>query len=134
MASALDTLCGQSFGARRYHMLGIHTQCAMFVLLVVSIILALVSTNTKMILIALHQDQEISEGAGLFARYMILSVIAYGQLQCLVKFLQTQNSLSHGTKFWSCSFNPHLIMLDIRFQIRAANLRSCTGKFHLLLD
>lgn len=91
MASALDTLCGQSFGAKRYHMLGIHTQCAMFVLLIVSILIAIVSSNTKMIPIALHQDQEISEGAGLYARYMIPSVVAYGQLQCLVKFLQTQN-------------------------------------------
>ncbi|XP_023515399.1 protein DETOXIFICATION 16-like isoform X2 [Cucurbita pepo subsp. pepo] len=91
MASALDTLCGQSFGAKRYHMLGLHTQCAMFVLLVVSIFLVIITSNTKMILIALHQDQDISKGAGLYARYMIPSVVAYGQLQCLVKFLQTQN-------------------------------------------
>ncbi|XP_057464800.1 LOW QUALITY PROTEIN: protein DETOXIFICATION 16-like [Actinidia eriantha] len=91
MASALDTLCGQSYGAKQYHMLGIHMQRAMFVLLLVSIPLAVIWANTGPILVAFGQDPEISEVAQLFARYMIPSIFAYGLLQCLVKFLQTQN-------------------------------------------
>lgn len=39
----------------------------------------------------LGQDPEISQEAELYARYMIPSIFAYGLLQCLVKFLQTQN-------------------------------------------
>jgi MATE family multidrug resistance protein len=42
MASALDTLCGQAFGARQYHLLGIYKQRAMFLLTIVSIPLAVV--------------------------------------------------------------------------------------------
>lgn len=91
MASALDTLCGQSYGAKQYHMLGIHTQRAMFVLSIVSIPLAFVWANTGTILVTLGQDPEISQEAELYARYMIPSIFAYGLLQCLVKFLQTQN-------------------------------------------
>lgn len=117
MASALDTLCGQLFGAKQYHMLGIHTQCVMFVLLVVSIFLAIITTNTKMVLIALHQDQEISEGAGFYARYMIPSVFAYGRLVSGEILTNSKHCLPYGTKFWSYCFNPHLIMLDICFQI-----------------
>lgn len=91
MASALDTLCGQSFGAKQYHLLGIHMQRAMVVLLVVSVFLAIIWANTKPILIAMHQNHEISEEAGTYASFMIPSVFAYGLLQCLVSFLQNQN-------------------------------------------
>lgn len=91
MASALDTLCGQAYGARQYHLLGIHMQRAMFVLLLVSLPLAIIWANTGPILIALGQDPEISEEAERYARFMIPSLFAYGLLQCLVKFLQTQN-------------------------------------------
>ncbi|KAL9330318.1 hypothetical protein ACSQ67_005321 [Phaseolus vulgaris] len=91
VASALDTLCGQSYGAKQHHMLGIHMQRAMLVLMIVSIHLAFFWANTSSILTALGQDPEISAEAGQYARLMIPSLFAYGLLQCLNKFLQTQN-------------------------------------------
>ncbi|XP_057974200.1 protein DETOXIFICATION 16-like isoform X2 [Malania oleifera] len=91
MASALDTLCGQSYGAKQYHMLGIHMQKAMLVLLLVSIPLAVIWANTGSILMTLGQDPEISKEAEVYARFMIPSLFAYGLLQCLNRFLQTQN-------------------------------------------
>ncbi|CAL8995064.1 unnamed protein product [Prunus brigantina] len=42
MGSALETLCGQAYGAKQYNMLGVHMQRAMLTLLVVSIPLALI--------------------------------------------------------------------------------------------
>ena len=91
MGSALETLCGQAYGAKQYHMLGIHTQRAMLTLTLVSIPLAFIWFYTPTIFIALGQDQEISNGAGTFIRWMIPSLFAYALLQCLTKFLQTQN-------------------------------------------
>ncbi|GMN46325.1 hypothetical protein TIFTF001_015499 [Ficus carica] len=91
MASALETLAGQSYGAKQYHMLGIHTQRSMFVLLLVSVPLAVIWANTEPILLAVGQDAAIAAEAGRYARLMIPSIFAYGLLQCLVKFLQTQN-------------------------------------------
>eukprot|EP00258_Populus_trichocarpa_P021880 XP_024437899.1 protein DETOXIFICATION 16-like isoform X2 [Populus trichocarpa] len=91
MASALDTFCGQAYGARQFHMLSIHMQRAMVVLLLVSIPLAIIWANTRPILMACGQQKDIAEEAGLYARFMIPSLFAYGLLQCLVKFLQTQN-------------------------------------------
>lgn len=93
MGSALDTLCGQSFGAKQYHMLGIHMQRAMFVLLLVSIPLAFVWANTGLILVAVGQDPDISTEAGTYARFMIPSLFAYALLQCQIRFLQTQNNV-----------------------------------------
>ncbi|MBA0559306.1 hypothetical protein Golob_016273 [Gossypium lobatum] len=91
MATALDTLCGQSYGAKQYSMLGIHMQRAMLILVIVSIPLAIIWINTTPILLFFGQDYEISMAAGEYACFMVPSLFAYGLLQCLVKFLQTQN-------------------------------------------
>lgn len=91
MGSALDTLCGQSYGAKQYHMLGVHMQRAMIVLLLSSIPIALVWAYTGYILTALGQDPDIAAEAGQYARFMIPSIFAYVMLQCHIRFLQTQN-------------------------------------------
>lgn len=51
MASALDTLCGQAFGARQYYLLGIYKQRAMFLLTLVSVPLSVVWFYTGEILL-----------------------------------------------------------------------------------
>ncbi|KAK7358170.1 hypothetical protein VNO77_00094 [Canavalia gladiata] len=91
LATALDTFCGQSNGAGQYHMLGIHMQRSMIVVLMMSVFLAIIWANTEPILIAMHQNKAISKEAGSYARFMIPSLFAYGLLQCFLKFLQTQN-------------------------------------------
>ncbi|XP_072959517.1 protein DETOXIFICATION 16-like isoform X2 [Typha angustifolia] len=91
MGSALDTLCGQAFGAKQFNMLGIHMQRAMLVLMLVSIPLAIVWACTGQILLLCGQDSEIANEAGVYSRWMIPSLFAYGLLQCHVRFLQTQN-------------------------------------------
>ncbi|XP_020096898.1 protein DETOXIFICATION 16-like [Ananas comosus] len=91
MGTALDTLCGQAYGAKQYHILGIQMQRAMFVLLLASVPLAFIWANTSQILIAVGQNPEISKEAGLYARWLIPGLFAYGLLQCHVRFLQTQN-------------------------------------------
>lgn len=93
MGSALETFCGQSYGAKQYHMLGIHMQRAMVVLLLASLPLAAVWFNAGDILRLLGQDPEISAEAGRYARFMIPSIFAYAILQCHVRFLQTQNNV-----------------------------------------
>ncbi|BBG94509.1 MATE efflux family protein [Prunus dulcis] len=93
MGSALETLCGQAYGAKQYNMLGVHMQRAMLTLLVVSIPLALIWFYTSTILMALGQDHEISTEAGTFNQWMIPSLFAFSLLQCLNRFLQTQNNV-----------------------------------------
>lgn len=72
-------------------MLGIHLQRAMLVLMIVAVPVAIVWAYTGQILMAFGQDPEISAEAGLYARWMIPSIFAYGLLQCQIRFLQTQN-------------------------------------------
>ncbi|XP_078170141.1 protein DETOXIFICATION 16-like isoform X2 [Carex rostrata] len=91
MGTALDTFCGQAYGAKQYRLLGIYLQRAVFVLLLTSIPLAIIWAFTGQILLHLGQNPEISAEAGIYARWLIPSLFAYGPLQCHVRFLQSQN-------------------------------------------
>ncbi|RDX57711.1 Protein DETOXIFICATION 16, partial [Mucuna pruriens] len=91
MSSALDTFCGQAYGARQYHMLGIHTQGAMLVLTLVTIPVSIFWVYLGPVLVVLRQDRAIAAEAQVFARYLIPSLSANGLLRCITKFLQTQN-------------------------------------------
>ncbi|KAJ1437822.1 Multi antimicrobial extrusion protein [Sesbania bispinosa] len=91
LASALDTFCGQSFGAGQYHILGIHMQRSMLVVIMISVFLAIIWANTEPILVAMQQDKAISKEAGSYACFLIPGLFAYGLLQCILKFLQTQS-------------------------------------------
>ncbi|XP_031477557.2 protein DETOXIFICATION 16-like [Nymphaea colorata] len=91
MSSALDTLCGQSHGAKQYHMLGADLQTAILVLSIVSIPFSLLLAFTQQILMAAGQDAEISREAGIYCKWLIPSLFSYALLQCETRFLQAQN-------------------------------------------
>ncbi|XP_021277042.1 protein DETOXIFICATION 16-like [Herrania umbratica] len=93
MASALDTFCGQSYGAKQYHMLGIHLQSALIVMLLVSIPLAFIWANAGDILLFFKQDPEISAEAGQYAYFMLPSIFGFAIQECHIRFLQTQNNV-----------------------------------------
>ncbi|XP_020530313.1 protein DETOXIFICATION 16 isoform X1 [Amborella trichopoda] len=91
MGSALDTLCGQAYGAKQYHMLSVHMQRSMIVLLLMSIPLAFILAFTCNILAAMGQDREISKEAGIYARWMIPGLFAFALLQSFTRFMQAQS-------------------------------------------
>ncbi|KAH0724046.1 hypothetical protein KY285_006105 [Solanum tuberosum] len=67
MASGLETLCGQSYGAKQYHMLGIYLQRSWIVLTVTTTLLLPLYIFTTPILKALGQNEEIAKEAGLIS-------------------------------------------------------------------
>ncbi|KAJ9568211.1 hypothetical protein OSB04_004177 [Centaurea solstitialis] len=92
MGSALDTFCGQAYGAQQYRMLGVHTQRAMLVLMLMAVPISIVWIYTETIFTWFGQDLEISKEAGSYARWLIPSIFPYGLLQCLFRFLQAQSN------------------------------------------
>ncbi|KAH7528400.1 hypothetical protein FEM48_Zijuj05G0068300 [Ziziphus jujuba var. spinosa] len=94
MGGAVETVCGQAYGAKQYHMLGVHMQRAMLVLLLVCFPIALLWSCTEQIFVLLKQEREISTQAGIYCRWLIPSIFPYGLLQCQLRFLQTQNNTS----------------------------------------
>ncbi|ONK55679.1 uncharacterized protein A4U43_UnF320 [Asparagus officinalis] len=64
MASALETLCGQAFGAKQSHMLGIYLQRSWIVVLSCTILLLPLFIFTSPLLRLLGQDESIASMAG----------------------------------------------------------------------
>lgn len=91
MASALETLCGQSYGAEQYKRLGTQTYTAIFSLLLVSIPLSVLWIFMGKFLIFIGQDPKISQEAGRFIIWLIPALISYAVLQPLVRYFQTQS-------------------------------------------
>ncbi|XP_074353717.1 protein DETOXIFICATION 16-like isoform X2 [Apium graveolens] len=93
MGSALETFCGQAYGAKEYHMLGVHMQRAMLVLMLICIPISILWSFTSNIFTFLGQDPEISVQSGIYACWLIPAIFSYGLLQCQFRFLQTQNNI-----------------------------------------
>ncbi|KAG5529548.1 hypothetical protein RHGRI_030069 [Rhododendron griersonianum] len=71
MASALETLCGQAFGAKQYHMLGIYMQRSWIVLFICCILLLPLYLFASPILKLLGQPSGIAELSGVISLWMI---------------------------------------------------------------
>ncbi|XP_039170962.1 protein DETOXIFICATION 18 isoform X2 [Eucalyptus grandis] len=91
LSGALETLCGQGFGAKLYRTLGIHLQASCIVSLFFSILISILWFFTEPVLILLHQDTQISKTAALYMKFLIPGIFAYGFLQNILRFLQTQS-------------------------------------------
>ncbi|WOG98186.1 hypothetical protein DCAR_0417527 [Daucus carota subsp. sativus] len=91
MASALETLCGQSFGAKRYDMLGVYLQRSWLILSICSIILSPVFIFTTPILKALGQEESIAEVAGTISLWLIPGLFSFMVSYTCQMFLQAQS-------------------------------------------
>ncbi|KAG9133164.1 hypothetical protein Leryth_024864 [Lithospermum erythrorhizon] len=91
MASGLETLCGQSFGAKQYHMLGLHLQKSWLVLTVTATILLPIFIFTSPILKALGQDNTISDVSGIISLWSIPVLYSFVLSFTCQMFLQAQS-------------------------------------------
>ncbi|GER47312.1 MATE efflux family protein [Striga asiatica] len=91
MASALETLCGQAYGAQHYQKVGTLTYGAIIWLCLACLPVCVFWIYTDKLLILIGQDPVISAEAGKFAVWMIPSLFPYAILQSLVRYLQTQS-------------------------------------------
>ncbi|KAL0301194.1 UNVERIFIED_CONTAM: protein DETOXIFICATION 18 [Sesamum radiatum] len=86
----LETLCGQGFGAKLYRMLGVYLQASCIITIIFTIIISVLWWYSDIVLTFLHQDPQIAKAAGLYLKYLIPGLFAYGFLQNILRFLQTQ--------------------------------------------
>uniref|UniRef100_A0A5B7AAT0 Protein DETOXIFICATION n=1 Tax=Davidia involucrata TaxID=16924 RepID=A0A5B7AAT0_DAVIN len=114
LSGALETLCGQGYGANLYSMLGIYLQASCMISFCFSVIISIFWFYTKPILILLHQDPQIAEMAALYMKYLIPAIFAYGLLHNLLRFLQTQNVVM---PLVVCSVIPLIIHFGITYAL-----------------
>lgn len=90
MASALETLCGQAFGARRYHMLGIYLQRSWIVLTLCCFFLLPVYFYATPLLKLLGQADDVAEQSGAVVLWLIPLHFSFAFQFPLQRFLQCQ--------------------------------------------
>uniref|UniRef100_M0ZPW5 Ripening regulated protein DDTFR18 n=1 Tax=Solanum tuberosum TaxID=4113 RepID=M0ZPW5_SOLTU len=90
MASALETLCGQAYGAKKHHMLGIYMQRSWIVITVCCILLLPMYIFATPILKALGQPDDVAELSGVVALWFIPLQFSFAFQFTIQRFLQSQ--------------------------------------------
>ncbi|CAL5411961.1 unnamed protein product [Camellia sinensis] len=76
MGSAVETLCGQAYGAHKYGMLGIYLQRSTILLMATGIPLTFIYIFSKPLLL-LGESSEIPSAAAIFVYGLIPQIFAY---------------------------------------------------------
>ncbi|CAM0884759.1 unnamed protein product [Alopecurus aequalis] len=134
MSSALDTLCGQAFGARQYHLLGVYKQRAMLVLALACVPIAVIWANTTQILLFLGQDRSIAvEGRRIRASIVVpvMASSAATTLSHIVVCWALVHKAGMGSKgaalSSAVSYCTNLAILSLYTRLSGACKRTWTG-------
>lgn len=93
MGSALETLCGQAFGAGQVHMLGVYMQRSMIILFSFCVALLPVYIFATPILKLVGQEEEIANVAGDLTILIIPQLFSLAVVFPTQKFLQAQSKV-----------------------------------------
>lgn len=93
MGSALETLCGQAFGAGKIDMLGVYMQRSWVILNTTALLLTFLYVFAESLLKLIGQTEDISRVAGRLAILMIPQLYAYAMNFPIAKFLQSQSKI-----------------------------------------
>ncbi|KAJ4822404.1 hypothetical protein Tsubulata_008942 [Turnera subulata] len=93
MSGALETLCGQAYGAGKFQKLGSYTYCAIISLMPASLLVCVLWSFMDKILILTGQDPQISMVACKYAVCLMPGLFGYAILQCLIRYLLSQSMI-----------------------------------------
>ncbi|RZB64028.1 Protein DETOXIFICATION 40 isoform B [Glycine soja] len=110
MGSAVETLCGQAYGANKYEMLGIYMQRAIIVLTITGIPLTVVYIFCKPILLLLGEPPEVASVAAMFVYGLIPQIFAYAVNFPIQKFLQAQSVVAPSTYISAATLVLHVAL------------------------
>ncbi|KAH9681385.1 protein DETOXIFICATION 12 [Citrus sinensis] len=91
MASALETLCGQAYGAQQYQRIGTQIYTAIFCLFLVCFPLSFLWIYMGRLLVLVGQDPRISHEVGKFIIWLLPALFAYAAMQALIRYFQSQS-------------------------------------------
>ncbi|KAL6009698.1 hypothetical protein ACLOJK_000127 [Asimina triloba] len=110
MASALETLCGQSYGAKQYHMLGIYLQRSWIVEIICTLFIIPLFIFTTPLLRLLGQDAEIAAVAGTISLWFIPVIFSFIFSFTLQMYLQAQSKNMIIAYLAAVSLSLHVLL------------------------
>ncbi|XP_072989173.1 protein DETOXIFICATION 40-like isoform X2 [Typha latifolia] len=110
MGSAVETLCGQAYGAHKYSMLGVYLQRSTVLLMATGIPLAVIYVFSRPILVLLGESPEIAKAAAVFVYGLIPQIFAYAANFPIQKFLQAQSIVAPSAYISAGTLVVHLLL------------------------
>ncbi|KAI9073008.1 hypothetical protein K1719_045041 [Acacia pycnantha] len=110
MGSAVETLCGQAYGAGKYDMLGVYLQRSAILLSLTGVLLTIAYVFSKPILLLLGQSPRIASAAAVFVFGLIPQIFAYALNFPIQKFLQAQSIVAPSAYISAGTLVVHLVM------------------------
>ncbi|PWZ54129.1 Protein DETOXIFICATION 27 [Zea mays] len=109
MASALETLCGQAFGAKKFHMMGVYMQRSWIVLFMCAVLLLPMYFFAEDVLLLTGQPPELAAMAGKVCVWFIPLHFSFAFLFPLQRFLQCQMRNSANAAAAAAALCVHLL-------------------------
>ncbi|XP_073107723.1 protein DETOXIFICATION 41 isoform X2 [Elaeis guineensis] len=91
MASAVQTVCGQAYGAKKYKSMGIVCQRALILHFIAAIILSFLYWFSGSLLKAIGQSESVASVGQVYARGLLPQLIAFALYCPMQRYLQAQN-------------------------------------------
>jgi len=110
MGSAVETLCGQAYGANKLDMLGVYMQRSTVLLMATGIPLTVFYVFSRPVLILLGESPEIARAAAIFVYGLIPQIFAYAANFPIQKFLQAQSIMAPSAYISSATLVVHLVL------------------------
>ncbi|KAG8097512.1 hypothetical protein GUJ93_ZPchr0013g35022 [Zizania palustris] len=110
MGSAVETLCGQAYGAHKYDMLGVYLQRSTVLLMATGVPLAVVYVFSREILMALGESERIAEAARRYVVGLIPQIFAYAANFPIQKFLQAQSIVAPSAYISAATLAAHVAL------------------------
>lgn len=90
LATSLDTLTSQAFGADKKHLVGLHVQRMILLVLAATVPIGAVWLCSPWILARLVPEQMVAQLAGDFLRFYLIGAPFYGIFEAVKRFTQAQ--------------------------------------------
>ena len=110
MGSAVETLCGQAFGAHKFEMLGVYLQRSTILLSLAGVVLTVIYVFSEPILVFLGESPRIASAAALFVYGLIPQIFAYAVNFPIQKFLQAQSIVAPSAYISAATLVLHLLL------------------------
>ncbi|KAJ4822403.1 hypothetical protein Tsubulata_008941 [Turnera subulata] len=93
MSEALETLCGQAYGAGQYQKFGSYIYCAIITFMPVCLLVSILWSFMDRMLNLIGQDPQISMIAAKYAVWLMPGLFAFAILQCLMRYFLSQSMI-----------------------------------------
>lgn len=97
IATSLDTLCAQSFGANQPHLVGLHLQRCLLLLSLCLVPIAAVWFSSEHIFLSLSQPPEIAYLSSLYLKMLFIGTPGYVGFEALKRFTAAQGNFRVST-------------------------------------